>query len=150
MKLVRQHRPMDVFDHFFNNLDRGWFPVAGTCTAEPTTDEATLRLPRTNIEELEKSFVFTLEMPGLARKDIEVSLEADKLTVKGEKKEDKAESNGDDKVLRREIRSARFERSFSLGNEIDQDTIKARMEDGVLTISLAKKAEKVGRKVDVN
>jgi HSP20 family protein len=150
MKLVRQHRPMDVIDHFFSNLDRGFFPVNGSCAVGSDADETTLRMPRTNIEELEKSYVFTLEMPGLSKKDLEVSLEGDKLTVKGEKKEEKAEKDDNGKVLRREIRSASFERSFSLGNEIDRDDIKARMEDGVLTITLMKKSEKVGRKVDVN
>ena len=150
MKLVRHNAPMDVFDHFFGNLDRGWFPVAGSCKNEKAQKATQLRLPRTDIEELEKSFVFTLEMPGLSKKDIEVSLDADKLTVRGEKTVEKSEDNGDKKVLRREIRSERFERSFSLGNEVDQDQIKARMEDGVLTITLAKKAEKVGRKVDVS
>jgi len=141
---------MDIFDHLFSNLDRGVFPVSGTCTDGSATDESALRMPRTNIEEMEKSYVFTLEMPGLTKKDVEVSLEADKLTVSGEKKEEKAETNGNDKVLRREIRSARFERSFSLGNEIEQDDIKARMEDGVLTVTLLKKSEKIGRKVDVS
>lgn len=151
MKLVRTHRPMDVFDHFFSNLDRGWFPVAGTCHSEPSVEKEALRLPRTNIEEKENGYVFTLEMPGVSKKDIEVSLEDDKLTVKGERTEEKAEKNGDgDRILRREIRSTRFERSFSLGSEIDQENIKARMEDGVLTITLAKKAEKLGRKVDVS
>jgi HSP20 family protein len=141
---------MDVFDHFFGNLDRGWFPVAGTCTSENSRQKESLRLPRTNIEELEKSFVFTLEMPGLSKKDIEVSLEADKLTVRGERTAEKTDGGDGKKILRREIRTESFERSFSLGNEVDQENIKARMEDGVLTITLAKKAEKVGRKVDVN
>ena len=150
MKLVRQHTPMDIFDHLFSNLDRGVFPANGSCAAGSNAKEAALRMPRTNIEELEKSYVFTLEMPGLAKKDVEVSLEADKLIVKGEKKEEKAEKDANNKVLRQEIRSASFERSFSLGNEIDQGDIKARMEDGVLTITLTKKSEKVGRKVDVN
>jgi HSP20 family protein len=142
---------MDVFDHFFSNMDRGWFPVAGTYRSEPSVEKEALRLPRTNIEEKENGYVFKLEMPGLSKKDIEVSVEDDKLTVKGERTEEKAEKNGEgDRVLRREIRSTRFERSFSLGNEIDQENIKARMEDGVLTVTLAKKAEKLGRKVDVS
>jgi HSP20 family molecular chaperone IbpA len=142
---------MDVFDHFFSNLDRGWFPVAGTCNSESAVEKEALRLPRTNIEEKENSYEFRLEMPGLSKKDIEVSLEDGKLTVKGGRTGEKSEKNGNgDKILRREIRSTRFERSFSLGNEIDQENIKARMEDGVLTVTLAKKAEKLGRKVDVS
>jgi HSP20 family protein len=104
------------------------------------------RLPRTNISETEDSFVFTLEMPGLTRKDVEVTLEDDELVVKGERTE-KQEDKG---LLRREIRSTKFERAFTIGNAVEQDQIKAKMEDGVLTVTLPKKPEKVGRKVDVH
>ena len=151
MKLVKYHRPMDMFDHFFSNWDRGLFPVSGSSEDNGTLEKQPLRLPRTDIEEKGDGYVFRMEMPGLSKKDIEVSLEDDTLTVKGERTEEKAEKNGGkDRILRREIRSSRFERSFALGSEIDQENIKARMEDGVLTITVAKKAEKLGRKVDVS
>lgn len=151
MKLVKYERPMDMLDHFFSNMDRGWFPFAGNLAGDETKENPALRLARTNIEETKDGYVFTLEMPGLSKKDVEVSLEADKLTVKGERTEEKTGKNGDgEKVHRREIRSTRFERSFYLGKDVDPDNIKAKMDNGVLTITLAKRAEKAGRKVDVS
>jgi HSP20 family protein len=147
MKLVK-YNTYNPIDRVFDNLTRGWFPSIQEFLGEESRWPAAndLRLPRTNISESDNSFVFTLEMPGLTKKDVEVSLEDDNLVVKGERTE-KQEDKG---LLRREIRSEKYERSFRLGNAIEQDQIKAKMENGVLTLTLPKKPEKVGRKVDVD
>lgn len=148
MRLVKYNRPIDVFDNWFGSLNRGLFPAFPRVQGEEDSAETpVLRLPRTNIEEKDDSYSFTMEMPGLAKKDVEVAVENDTLTVKGEKT---VETNDDKGMLRREIRSSKFERSFSLGHEVDQENIKAKMEEGVLTITLPKKSDKVGRKVDVD
>ena len=148
MTLVKYRRPYGVFDSLFDNWNRGLFPALSRSFSVDGSDEEALRLPRTNVEEKDDSYVFTMEMPGLAKKDVEVSLENDTLTVSGntvENREEKEEKG----FLRREIRSSRFERSFALGTEVDQENIKAKMVDGILTITVPKKSEKVGRKVDV-
>jgi HSP20 family protein len=147
MKLVR-FNPYNPIDRVFDNLSRECFPslheFLGNESRWPATND--FRLPRTNISETEDSFVFTLEMPGLTKKDVEVSLEDDTLVVKGERTEEQEDKG----LVRREIRTAKYERSFSLGNAVEQDQVKAKMENGVLTLTLPKKPEKVGRKVDVN
>lgn len=148
MKLVKYQRPFDVFDSLFDSWNRGHFPAFPRSAQEFDGKESeALRLPRTNIEEVEGSYVFTMEMPGLAKKDVEISLENDTLTVKGERTVETEKKNG---WLRREIRSSKFERSFTLGKDVDQEKIKARMEDGILNVTLPKKPEKVGRRVDVD
>ena len=86
-----------------------------------------------------------MEMPGLTRENIEVNIEGDTLLVKGERTE-KHEEKG---YLRREYRAARFERTFNVGAGIDREKVKAKMEDGILTVTLPKSPEKVGRKIDV-
>ena len=151
MKLVKYQRPFDLFDSMFHGMNRGLFPAyLGACDTEVEAETPPLRLPRTNIVEKDDSYVVTMEMPGLSREDIEVSVENDKLTVKGEKTVEKKEEKDEHSTLRREIRTSKFERSFSLGKEVDQDKIKAGMKEGVLTLTLPKSSEKVGRKVDVN
>lgn len=149
MKLVKYHRPVDVFDNLFDTWNRGLFPALSRAWAVPDSDEPALRLPRTNVDETNDRIVFTVEMPGLAKEDVEVSVENDALTIKGEKahKSDQKEGKG---YLRREIRSSKFERSFALGEGVDQDNIKAKMEDGILTVTVPKKEAPVGRKVDVS
>ena len=147
MKLVKCHPHHGPFDALFENVNRGFYPARSTGTAEARED-VSQRLPRTNIEETDSAYVLTVEMPGLSKKDVEVLLEGDTLTIKGERVADKDEK-AEKGFLRREIRSTKFERSFSLGNEVDPEDIKAKMEDGILTVTLSRKSEKVGRKVDV-
>lgn len=149
MTLVKYRRPYGMFDGLFDSWNRGLFPALSRSCGVEASDMEALRLPRTNVEEKEDSYVFTMEMPGLVKKDVEVSLENDTLTVKGERVE-KSEEKEDKGFLRREIRSSKFERNFSLGKEVEQENIKARMEDGILTITVPKKDEKVGRRVDVD
>jgi HSP20 family protein len=151
MKLVKYHRPFDMFDSMFHGMNRGLFPAyLGACDTETKAETPAMRLPRTNVVEKDDSYVFTMEMPGLSKEDLEVSVENDTLTVTGEKTVEKKAEKDEHSTLRREIRSSKFERSFSMGNEVDQDKIKASMKEGVLTITLPKSSEKVGRKVDVN
>ena len=149
MTLVKYRRPMRAFDNLFDSLNLGLFPAASRACGVETSDEPAMRLPRTNIEEKEDRFEFTMEMPGLSKKDVEVSLENDTLVVRGEKVEN-SEKKEDKGTLRREIRSSKFERSFSLGKHLDHDGIKAKMADGLLTITVPKKEQELGRKVDVS
>jgi HSP20 family protein len=147
MKLVKytHQSPLDtLFDHFNWGLFPTLFHNGGTDVEAP--EEEALRLPRTNIAEVDGGFELTVEMPGLSKQDVEVSVEGDTLTIKGGKTVEK-EGKG---WLRREIRSTKFERSFSLGDGVDAEKIKASMENGILTLSLPKSADKVGRKVDVS
>ena len=91
MKLVKYQRPFGALDTLFDSLNGGFFPAFSSSVDD--SEEPNLRLPRTNIEETDDSYVITMEMPGLSRKDIEVSLENDKLSVKGERVE-KSEEEG--------------------------------------------------------
>jgi HSP20 family protein len=53
-------------------------------------------------------------------------------------------------LLRREIRSEKFRRSFTIGQAVDREGIKAKLENGILKVSLPKKAQASGRKIDVS
>jgi len=122
-------------------------PAFEGCFDETQSADLT-RSPLTNIQEVDDSFVLTLEVPGLDKKDIDVSVENDHIVIKGEKTEkEEVEVKG---LLRREIRSAKFHRSFRIGDKIDRENIKAKLDNGVLTVTLKKTEDKVGRKVDVD
>ena len=146
MTLIK-YRPATQIDTLFDRLARDVWPAWSRAFEDSGDPE--LQLPRTNITETEKDYVFTLEMPGLSKKDVEVTVENDTLTVKGEKM-DKSEKKDGNGFLRREIRSSKFERSFSLGEVVDQENIRAKMVEGVLTITVPKKGDTVGRKVNVD
>ena len=132
-------------------LDRLWnFPSLDRFFDLDTTSgeaEAATRSPRTNIRETDESYEFTLEMPGLTKEDIELAIEKDRLVVRGGS-ESKTEENTKD-LVRREFRSSRYERSFGIGNGIDREKISAKLENGVLTVTVPKAAAHVGRRIEI-
>jgi HSP20 family protein len=146
MKITKYEAPVSPIEAVFDRLNWG-FPMLDRFFTEGNGEEGwgAVRLPRTNVRETDDAFVFTMEMPGLTRENVEVNIEGDTLVVKGEKSE-KHEEKG---LIRREYRAARFERSFTVGHGIDRDKVKAKMEDGILTVSLPKTPEKIGRKIEV-
>jgi HSP20 family protein len=146
MKITKYVAPASPFDAVFDRL--GWgLPALDRLFSESNGGEswASVRLPRTNVQETDDAFLFTMEMPGLARENVEINLEGDTLVVKGEKS-DQSEEKG---LVRREYQATRFERTFNVGNAIDRDKVKAKMENGILTVTLPKNPERVGRKIDV-
>ncbi|UCG52166.1 MAG: Hsp20/alpha crystallin family protein [Candidatus Latescibacterota bacterium] len=140
---LTKYKPNSTLESIFDSFDRQFFPILRSWSRDD--DGEAFRLPLTNINETEKEYVITMEMPGVEKKDVDVSVDGDELVISAERS-GKVESEG---LLRSEIRSEKFRRSFSLGRTVDRDNIKAKLENGVLKVTLAKKAESVGRKVDV-
>jgi HSP20 family protein len=89
----------------------------------------------------EKEFSIELAVPGMSRKDIRINLENDVLTVSSEQKEDKEGKKQN--FVRREFRYNSFKRSFQLPETVDQESINASHDAGILTIHLPKKKEVV-------
>ena len=96
---------------------------------------------RTNIEELENEYLVTVEVPGVSKKDINIDYEDNYLTISVEKKEEIS----DKKYLRKEITEASYQRSFYLEN-VNEDKIKAKLEDGILNIKIEKIKQEVKNK----
>ena len=87
------------------------------------------------------------ELPGVKREDVEVSIDANVLTLKGERKLEKEEQGR--RYHRIERSYGTFVRQFQLPSNIDSAQIDAQLSDGVLTVSLNKKQELKPRKIDV-
>jgi HSP20 family protein len=141
---LTKYRPNNTFDSFFDTLDRGFFPVMRSWNRGENGE--TFEAPRTNINETDDGYVITMELPGVQKKDVDVAIDGEELVVTAERSQ-KTESEG---LLRCEIRSEKFRRSFTLGQSVDREDIKAKLENGILKVTLAKKAESVGRKIDVS
>ena len=93
--------------------------------------------PRTDVVETDNEYRVTAELPGLEEKDVEVTLEGDLLTIKGEKKVE----SGDGDAVVSERYHGKFQRSMQLGGEVDRDKVSASFQNGVLTVTLPKSAE---------
>jgi len=129
-----------LFDEFFTGFERrtpslfrgmepAWWPTRRHGAPAPATD----------IVENEKEITLTAELPGMKEDDVEVVLRDDILTVKGEKKSERKEEKENYYLSERHYGS--FERSFRLPETADADKIKADFSDGVLTVTVPKKAE---------
>jgi HSP20 family protein len=91
--------------------------------------------------------VLKLEVPGIKQEDLDVQVENQTLTVKGERKFDKDEK--EENFHRIERRYGSFARTFTLPQTVDAGSVKANYEQGVLTISLAKKEAAKPKQVKV-
>jgi HSP20 family protein len=101
-----------------------------------------------DVYEDQNAIVLKLEVPGVKAEDLDIRLENNKLTVKGERKLD-AEKKAEN-FLRVERRYGTFVRSFTLPNTINGDSVTANYTDGVLELVLAKRPEAQPKQIKVN
>ena len=104
-------------------------------------------LPNTDIFETEDALTVIMEVPGVAKDNVEVNVEDDVLRV--EAKIDFANYDGLE-PLYTEYNVGHFARSFTLSNKLDQQQISAHLEDGVLTLVLKKAKEAQPRRIAIN
>jgi HSP20 family protein len=95
--------------------------------------------PAVNVIEDEKSYRIEVAAPGLSRKDFMIELEDNVLTISTENKENKKDQQAN--YLRREFNYQSFKRSFQLPETIDQESILANHEAGILIVNLPKREE---------
>lgn len=131
------HREIDrLFEDFTRGLD-----VAGQAQVS--------LVPSIDVAETDKEIVITAEMPGLERKDVEISVEDNVLTIRGEKK---VESQKDDKNKNYHLSErsyGMFYRMLQLPAGVDPSKIQATMSNGVLKITIPKPARSETKKIEV-
>ena len=104
-------------------------------------------LPAVDISETKDKLVIKAEMPGLDPKDVDVSISADVLTIKGEKKKEKEEKGEHYHCV--ETYSGSFQRSFRLPHNVKTDKIEASFDKGVLKIMLPKTEEAEKKEIKI-
>ena len=90
------------------------------------------------------------ELPGFHKDDVEITLENNTLTISAERQENKDENGKKGEWLHRERRYSRFLRSFTLPPTVDGRSVDAKLNDGVLTVTLTKREETKPRKISVS
>ena len=95
--------------------------------------------PAINVVESDKDYTVELAAPGLKKEDFSVNINDDgNLVIKMEKKEEKKEENKTSHYLRREFSFSKYEQTLILPDDVEKEEIRAKMENGVLTIDLPK------------
>ena len=135
---------MSVYDPFaevFPELFRG--------ILSPTRGGAPQPLDiRIDVKENATDYVVQAELPGVARDDIHVQIDGNRVSISAEVKRESEQKEGD-RVLRSERYYGSLARSFSLANDIDDARSVARFENGVLALTLPKKSAPGARKLQI-
>jgi HSP20 family protein len=104
--------------------------------------------PALDVFDDKDNLVVTLEVPGIKKDDIEISLHDGMLTVSGERKDEREQTEG--QAFRSERYFGKFQRSLSLPTAVDAGKVKANYKDGILTIHLPKAEEAKPKQITVS
>lgn len=98
-----------------------------------------LSVPAVNITENKDNYEVALAIPGVKKSDLKIDVQGNMLTISSEKEETKEEK--EKRFTRKEYNYSSFSRSFTLPDEVKQEKIEARYEDGILKLTLPRKEE---------
>lgn len=142
MANIKRYDPFDLSFEPLDDIFRGFFrPVR----FEGLSQQMQIKL---DISENEKDYTVHAEIPGVKKDDINVTIDGNQVSVSAEVKKGKEEKEGE-KVLRSERYYGKVFRSFTLGHDIDDAAAKAKYSDGVLELTLPKKAGVSAKKLAI-
>lgn len=119
--------------------------IAGASTRPDTG----ARTPGLDLAETDLAYTVTLDLPGVAKEDVHVSVEGRRVSIQAQAQAGPEQKDGE-RVLHRERAPARYARHFTLPQEVDQTAADARLEQGVLKLSLPKRAARTASKITIN
>jgi HSP20 family protein len=132
--------PLSALEQLRRQVDRAFSDV------EQRRVDGRAGLPHMTLEDAGDKFVVTAELPGLSEKDVELTVTANSLGLRGERKADAPAGYA---VHRKERSDHKFARTFTLPVKVDADKAEATMKNGILTLVLPKAAEAQPRQIPV-
>jgi HSP20 family protein len=134
------------FDEAFDDLLRGFF-------VRPVGFEGGAAQPqvahfRVDVSESENAYTLRAEIPGVKKDDIHISIDGDQVAISAEVKNEKEVKDGE-RVLRSERYYGKVQRAFQLGQMIDQEGCAAKYNDGILELTLPKKAAASAKRISI-
>jgi HSP20 family protein len=139
---ITRYDPFDLAFEPFDELFKGFF--------RPVRFEARPELMRIkmDVKENDKAYVVHAEIPGVKKEDINVTIDGNQVSISAEVKKEKEEKEGE-KVLRSERYYGKVYRSFTLDQDVDEAGAQAKYADGVLELTLPKKATAKAKKLAI-
>ena len=147
MTLVRWE-PFRELRTFQRRMDRLFNDPIARHAGEGDEPLETSWVPAVDVHESDKAITLRAELPGLTKDDVDLTVDNGRLTVRGEKKLEKEETEGD--YRRIESRYGAFYRSFPLPDAIDAEKIEANLDNGVLNVTLPKAEEAKPKRIEVS
>ncbi|MBI5938718.1 MAG: Hsp20/alpha crystallin family protein [Betaproteobacteria bacterium] len=134
-----------AIDDLFDDLMRGFFVRPMPMPAEARA----LGQVKVDVKEDDKSYTVHADLPGVKKEDIHVNIEGNTVSISAEVKHESEQKEGE-KLLRSERYYGKVYRSFTLGHDIDEAAAKARFENGVLDLTLPKKAASATKRLTID
>ena len=122
---------------FDDNFERNFFG-----SRNPLYGKHSKNLMKTDVKETDNGYELDIDLPGFKKDEITAHLEDGYLTVSAAKGVDKDEKDKEGRYIRRERYSGSMTRSFYVGNAVTEQDIKAKYEDGILSLNIPKKDQK--------
>jgi HSP20 family protein len=127
------------FDSLFDDRFERFFAPAKADTQAPALDLA----------ESDRAYTVKLDLPGVAKDDVKVSIDGRRVSIEAQSRKDEEKKDGD-RIVYRERALASWARSFVVAADIDQAESAAKLENGVLTLTLTKRGTPAAARITVN
>ena len=134
-------------DEAFDDLLRGFFVRPVGFEGGPAQQAAPAQF-RVEVSENEQAYVIRAEIPGVRKEDINISIDGDQVAISAEVKNEKEAKDGE-RVLRSERYYGKVQRAFALGQAVDEDNAAAKYSDGILELTLPKKAAAQAKRISI-
>jgi HSP20 family protein len=131
--------PEQPLDRFFDTDQFFRFPIIHG--EQPTM------LPKVNVIEKDEEFYMEAEIPGMTQKDVLIEFNDGVLTLKGNREQSSHSDKNDYRI--HEFNKQNFARSFKLNDQIDSENVVARMDQGILKVTLPKKEKAKPKKIEI-
>jgi HSP20 family protein len=141
MANLTRYEPFELGLEPFDELFRGFF--------RPVRWEKELPQFKLDVKEDDKAYTVHADLPGVKKEDIRVTIDGSLVTVSAETRRESEQKEGE-KVLKRERYFGKVSRSFSLDRDVDEAAASAKYTDGVLELSLPKKAASTQKRLEIH
>ena len=134
------------FDELFQDFGKGFFVRPFDFPRFPAESELGIKI---DVKEDDKAFIVKADIPGVKKEDIQVDVNGDQVSVRAETRREKEEKKGE-KVVYSERAYGMASRSFTLPGDVDAKGAAADYKDGVLTLTLPKKADGSAKRISIS
>ncbi|QNA89468.1 Hsp20/alpha crystallin family protein [Massilia sp. Dwa41.01b] len=156
MNLVRRagtplpaYRPGSFKDGFARLVDNMFQDFFAPLAQGGNAMDGSTGMPRLDMTESEQAYDIQAEMPGVDKEDLKVAIDGTRVTIEGECRKANERREGEN-VVYSERSARKYVRSFTLPTEIDDTAAQARLENGVLHLTLPKKQGKGARRLEIH
>lgn len=136
------------FDEAFDDLLRGFFVRPVSFHGEPGQAQGMVGQFRVDVSENAQAYTLHAEIPGVKKEDINITIDGDQVAISAEVKSEKEVKEGE-RLLRSERHYGKVYRAFQLGQPVDEESVTAKYNEGVLELTLPKKAAVSAKRIAI-